>query len=165
MSNQIPKNLCNDLNRLAAVNVISFLINKPQNIIDWKDSFLRDIGVLMVYHQLLSRFNGKLATSLNAEMTGDLIKTGCLLLLPQLSNLSNLDWMAVGVTMGGVVIYHTLVRPKLLQEMKRRNIGFNEGIEDLVETVLLLALSRNGDLSSILSQLFAIAVAHAYLWH
>lgn len=57
----ITRNLCNDLNRLATVNLITFgfdtYLGKRQGSFQafqaWKDGFLRDIIVLMIYHQLL----------------------------------------------------------------------------------------------------------------
>lgn len=172
--NRTTHNLCNDLNRLATVKLLSYgvdtYLGKRTNLRDWKDSFLTDVGILMVYHQVLARVTKALAADADADMVGDLVKTGCLLLVPQITNLRNADWRnadwrTIGLVLGGTIVYHKVIRSRLLQAMSKYNITFDEGIEDLTETVLLLALSRQSDWSSVISQLAAIAIAHAYLWH
>lgn len=160
----ITTNLCNDLNRLAAINLISYGIDvyfgkPPDNFRDWKDGFLRDVGILMVYHQTLYVVSQYFKDS---EMVDDFVKTSCLLLVPAVLSNQKPDWTTIGTVLSGVVIYHKAVRPLLM-----RKIGetFNTGIEDLVETSLLLAMTRPSGLTvrSALTQLGAIVIYHAYL--
>jgi hypothetical protein len=168
MASIITKNICNDLNRLATINLVTYgfdtYLGKKPNLQGWKDGFLRDIIILMVYHQSLyfisTHFEGP-----DSEMVDDFVKTGCLLLAPGLISQTPASLQTIGTVLGGVVIYHKLLRPTLVHKMQERGVDFNAGIEDLVETVFLLSMTRDNGLTfeSIMTQLSAIAVSHAYL--
>lgn len=160
----VPVNLCNDLNRLTAINLISLLFDKQLgttvNLHSWKNGFLRDIGILMVYHQLLSYLSDQFDDS---DMVDDLIKTSVLLLVPYAFNLNKANWKLVATILAGVVVYHKVVRGPLIDTMNKRAIGFNSGIEDIVETILLLSMTREKGISSIFSQLVGVVIYHGYL--
>lgn len=159
----IPRSLCNDLNRLATVNVITFLVNKsmgnPQNFTSWKDGLLRDIGILMVYHQVLARF---IPNSQARPLVEDLAKTSILMLVP---TINNPNWKQVFGTLSLVVLYHKVIRKHLISYLKANNIGFNEGIEDMIETMVLLSISKENGMLELLSQLCALGIYHATLKH
>ena len=152
-----PKNLCNDLNRVVVIYVIglaiSNLFGKPQSLPVWKEGLLRDIGTLMIYHQVLSYIAN------DDPMMGDLIKTGVLLLVP---NLRNPDWTSIGMILGGVVLYHKVIRPTLTKKLKESGIGFDEGIEDIVESLLLLGLSNDRTPKAVATQIAALSLHHMY---
>ena len=120
MVTSITKNLCNDLNRLATINIITYSVNvyldRQPNFQSWKDSFLEDIAILMVYHQALSYLSNYFKGQ-DSEMIDDFIKTGCLLLIPNLINTKHIDWTKIGTVLGGVAIYHKLIRPTLVNKM------------------------------------------------
>lgn len=93
------------------------------------------------------------------------MKSGVLLLVPGLlqQKKSNINWTRIGTVLAGVALYHKVVRPILVAKMEQHGLGFNSGIEDLTETVLLLSMTRDTPLSSVLTQLLAIVTYHAYL--
>jgi hypothetical protein len=129
----------------------------------------------MVYHQTLSVVlshqrikDAANAMGLEVDLIDDLVKSSCMLIIPNLFGAgTSQDWVTVAMVLAGVTTYHKLVRPTLLAELKKRGIGFNTGIEDLAETLLLLSITRNNgfNLESTLVELAAIVVYHAYLRH
>lgn len=165
MSCENAKNLCNDLNRLAAVNLIGIsfdtYLGRKVDMRSWKDGFLQDIGILMVYHQVLHY----ISRNFNSELASDLIKTSCFLLVPKINNFSSVDWRRIATTLSGVTLYHKLVRPYVLDFLEKHNISEDSiaATEDLTETVLLLAMSRDAPIGSVVSQLLAIGVFHTFM--
>lgn len=167
----IPKNLCNDLNRLAAINVISIGVDRlvgVQNVDmrQWKEDFFRDIGVLMVYHQVLSYIPNAYVKEENRGMADDFTKTAVLLLTPSLIGGKRPNLQNVGVVLAGVLVYHKVVRGPLIAFLREKGIGFNEGIEDMTETLLLLAMSRDQlDPMGTVSELLSLVIYHAAMKH
>jgi hypothetical protein len=163
MNQNVPKKLCNDLNRLAAINIISLGIDKASgskiNIQEWKDEFLRDIGVLMIYHQVLAWIPERF----DSELVDDLTKTAVLMIIP---NIQKPDWNNLAMILGLVVVYHKVVRSSLIQFLHNKGIGFDEGIEDMVETLLMLAASRDKiNVKGTVSELLSLGIYHSYMKH
>lgn len=162
----VPRNLCNDLNRLAMINLITYGASYLHGQVTpsfrrWKDGFLRDIAILMVYHQLLSYIPNQFGK--DADMVDDFVKTGSLLIVPHLFNGTRPNYQQIGLVLGGVVLYHKVVRLHLVRWIERQDMKFDIGLEDLVETVLLLSMTRTEGPREVLSQLAAIAAYHTYL--
>lgn len=166
MSCENAKNLCNDLNRLAAVNLIGLSIDsymgRKVDLRAWKDGFLQDIGILMVYHQVLHYISKNFD---NSELAADLIKSSCFLLVPKITNFSSVNWRKVATTLSGVTLYHKLIRPYVMKFLEKHDITESSiaATEDLTETVLLLAMSRDAPIATIISQLLAIGVFHTFI--
>lgn len=167
----IPKNLCNDINRLAAINVISLLVDRMVGVHDislrtWKDNFLRDIGILMVYHQILSWIPMTYSSTENQGMINDFTKTTTMLVIPSLLKGKQPNLQHIGITLSGVFIYHKVVRKPLIKIMDEYGVKFNEGIEDMIETLLLLGMTRDKlDPMETVSELVSLAVYHATMKH
>lgn len=163
----IPKNLCNDLNRLTTISAISLSVDrllgvKDVNIPAWKDNLLRDIGILMVYHQALSYIPNTYVGPEDRGMADDFTKTTVLLLTPALMDGEKPNMQTIGMVLAGVMLYHKVVRSPLISFLNEKGIGFNEGIEDMVETLLLLAMSRKQiDPLATASELMSLAIYHA----
>jgi hypothetical protein len=159
-----PKSLCNDLNRLAAINIITLALDqavygKKIDMIGWKNGFLRDIGILMVYHQVLARTVERFDDD---GMINDLAKTSVLILVP---NIKKPQWNYLLGSLALVAVYHKVIRKHLISFLQSKGIGFNEGIEDMVENLLLLSISRDGGISSAISQILSLGIYHAAMKH
>ena len=155
----VPKNLCNDLNKLSIVNIISLAIdygmNRKVNFAGWKDGFLGDIGILMIYHQALSFLSEKFDDS---DMVDDLIKTTVLILVP---TLFAPKWKELIIMLLLVVVYHKIIRQPLVTILKDKGLGFDEGIEDIVETLLLLAFSKDINAGNVLNTMASLGIYHS----
>ena len=153
-------NLANDLNRLATINVLSLAMSKSTGGYQaWKNGFFSSTIALMFYHQIL-HFISQNFQGAEADMISDLVKTCVLLVAPSIIDGVPVQWMELVVVLCGVVLYHKIIRPMMLSKLAQHGIEFNEGLEDLTETVLLLSLSSDASLGMIGTYLVAIAVYH-----
>ena len=154
----VASNLSNDLNRLATINLMS-LIWPTADYQVWKDGFFSSTLALMFYYQILyfisQRFHGP-----DADMVGDLVKTCVLLVMPSVIDGKPVPWMELIVVLCGVVLYHKIIRPMVLVKLEQHDIEFNEGLEDLAETVLLLSLSSESSVSMIGVHMVSLSAYH-----
>jgi hypothetical protein len=155
----ITSNLTNDLNRLATINLVSLAISKPGSYQVWKDGFFSSTIALMFYHQIL-HFISQHFQGPDADMVGDLVKTCVLLVAPSIIDGVPVQWMELIIVLCGVLLYHKIIRPAMLSKLDQHGIEFNEGLEDLTETVLLLALSADASIGMIGTHLVSVAVYH-----
>jgi len=159
----IAKDVCNDLNRILTVNIVGLIIahmmNHRVDLNNWQTATLRDIGVITVYDHVLVKFHKNFR---DTGLVGDIFKTISLMLLPNIFRIdSNLINRTIIVVMG-IVFYHRVIRPPLAAYMKRKGVRFNSAVEELVENLVLLSLSKNTSTDSLTTQIFGVIIYHMY---
>ena len=159
----IPKVVCNDLNRILTINTLGLLIARIMNYsIDfstWHIRTLRDIGLISVYDQVVVKFHKKFS---DPALMGDILKSITLIILPNIYNI-NQDLINRTITVViGIIFYHKIVRPYLLSYMKNNGIKFNGAIEELVENLVLLSLNKDTTPISLITQMLGVIIYHMY---
>ena len=159
----IPKVVCNDLNKILTVNfvglIIAYIMNYSIDLNSWQTAILRDIGLISVDDQVIVKFHKNFS---DPALMGDILKTISLMILP---NIFSIDQELVNrtiVVMMGITFYHKIVRPPLLSYMKNNGIRFNAPIEELVENLVLLSLNKDTTPQSLTTQILGVILFHMY---
>lgn len=147
--------LCNDLNRIVAIYGLSVPISKALGVINNIDHFradlLNDMLSLMFYYEIIVR-QGISAAVVNkigvkGPLVSDLVKTAVLILASSaLSGKFNLKTLLF--TLVGVVIYHEVVRPIILNQPWFAQAVDFEAVEDIAESIILLSIVDNNPIDT-----------------
>ena len=140
-SNKIS--MFNDMHRTLISSFVANLLEKGSRGLNstWRSDIMYDIVSLSVYHTILTRV--KLMNLGKWEpVISDVVKTGTIIYV---SNILNGKQIGAGMIsmLTGILFYHLAVREpllKLILDKTTLNRSVVEGIEDSIETALLLSL-------------------------
>ena len=144
ISNKIS--MFNDMHRTLISSFVANWLEKGARGLgsNWKSDIIYDIVALSVYHTVLTRVQlmdlGKWE-----PVVSDVVKTGTIVYV---SNLFNGKQIGTGMLsmLGGILFYHLVIREPLLKfvlDKTRMDRSVVEGIEDSIETAILLSLDGN----------------------
>ena len=159
----VAKDVCNDLNRILTVNIVSLVIahtmNHQVDFNSWQTATLRDIGVITVYDHIIVKFHKNFR---DTGLVGDIFKSISLMLLPNIFSINSNLINTTIIAMMGIAVYHKVIRPPLVAYMKRNGINFNSAVEELIENLVLLSLSKDTSMDTLATQIFGVIIYHMY---
>ena len=141
ISNKVS--MFNDMHRTLISSFIANWLEKGTSGLgnNWKSDIIYDLVALSVYHTVLTRVQlmdlGKWK-----DVVSDIVKTGTLVYV---SSMFTGKQIGAGMTtmLTGILLYHFVLRKpllKLVTDNTKLNLSVVEGIEDSIETVVLLSL-------------------------
>jgi hypothetical protein len=151
--------LFNDIHRTLISSFIASWLQKGTKglTLGWQSEILHDLVALSVYHTILHRV--KMSNFGSYEpLIDDLVKTSTIIYVSGLLSNKNLGYKQL-ITLCGVLFYHKIIRKPLLSlihDKTKLNKPVIEGIEDSIETIILLSL--DGDMSAIPYKLIGLSV-------
>ena len=156
------ESLLDDLNRVTITYTIArFLEGKSFNQ-DWRNDMLHDMLSMMIYHQLIRRFDAVCKDN----MTDKVVKTITIIVVGKWLNDTAAEIPQLLVySVIGTVIYYILIRKPLLKMLSTLLPKFIDPdcVEDWVEDMILTSLNDKSD--NILMNIITKLVATGLYYH
>lgn len=158
------ESLLGDLNRTVSVYTIGRLIEGKPMDQSWRNDMLHDMLSLMIYYQLVRRFD----TICENTLVDKIVKTITIVTIGKWMNDTASEIPKVlFYSIIGTIIYYLMIQKYIVQTIKTSVPAFIDPscIDDWIEDIVLTSLDdRPGDIvSSIVSKIAAIGVYYHFI--